>query len=164
MWSYGVTIWEIFSFGQTPYYGLTNEEILEKILLGYRLPPPKGIPKALYSMALQCWIAARPTFTTLRQFLEDWSASGDKDLVLEEPQLADPTEAFENEKTQPASNYALLKTFRHDDSGRAAPLLFKGLSSSKKKKSRGSASSSISGDNIVDSPKSREASEFLPGK
>ena len=142
MWSYGVTIWEIFSFGQTPYYGLTNEEILEKILLGYRLPPPKGIPKALYS----------------------WSASGDKDLVLEEPQLADPTEAFENEKTQPASNYALLKTFRHDDSGRAAPLLFKGLGSSKKKKSRGCASSSISGDNIVDSPKSREASEFFPGK
>ena len=84
-------------------------------------------------------------------------------MVLEDPPAADPTEAFENEQAQPATNYSLLKTFRHDDSGRAAPLFLKGVNSSRKK-SRGSASSSHSGDQLADVPKSREASDFLSGE
>ena len=40
VWSYGVVIWEILSFGERPYCGWTNQDVIAAVDTGYRLPPP----------------------------------------------------------------------------------------------------------------------------
>lgn len=40
VWSFGVLLWEIASFGRLPYGHLDNQEILDEISEGFRLPAP----------------------------------------------------------------------------------------------------------------------------
>ena len=46
-WSYGVTCWEVFSLGRSPYPGIENHEILEHISGGGRLKKPTLCPDKL---------------------------------------------------------------------------------------------------------------------
>ena len=43
VWSFGVLLWEIFSFGKTPYGHQGYDGVLESLQSGYRLPCPKDI-------------------------------------------------------------------------------------------------------------------------
>ena len=45
VWSFGVVIWELFSFGKEPYPGLTAEELITKLKNGYTLPCPEEMDK-----------------------------------------------------------------------------------------------------------------------
>ncbi|XP_046850077.1 ephrin type-B receptor 2-like isoform X2 [Xenia sp. Carnegie-2017] len=40
VWSYGILLWEIMSFGQRPYWEWDNFKVMEEVNGGYRLPPP----------------------------------------------------------------------------------------------------------------------------
>ena len=46
-WSYGVTCWEVFSLGRSPYPGIENHEILQHISSGGRLKKPSLCPDQL---------------------------------------------------------------------------------------------------------------------
>ena len=46
-WSYGVTCWEVFSLGRSPYPGIENHEILQHISSGGRLNKPTLCPEKL---------------------------------------------------------------------------------------------------------------------
>ena len=46
-WSYGVTCWEVFSLGRSPYPGIENHEILQHISSGGRLQKPSLCPDQL---------------------------------------------------------------------------------------------------------------------
>ncbi|KAK6059966.1 hypothetical protein COOONC_02381 [Cooperia oncophora] len=39
VWSFGVLVWEVCSFGERPYWDWTNQKVISEIMLGYRLPP-----------------------------------------------------------------------------------------------------------------------------
>ena len=52
-WSYGVTCWEVFSLGRSPYPGIENHEILEHISGGGRPKKPALCPEKLW-VSLQC--------------------------------------------------------------------------------------------------------------
>uniref|UniRef100_A0A8C1Z7I8 Activated CDC42 kinase 1 n=1 Tax=Cyprinus carpio TaxID=7962 RepID=A0A8C1Z7I8_CYPCA len=72
-WMFGVTLWEMFTYGQEPWLGLNGSQILHKIdKEGERLPKPEDCPQDIYNVMMQCWAQKpddRPTFVALREFL-----------------------------------------------------------------------------------------------
>ncbi|XP_057190042.1 tyrosine kinase, non-receptor, 2b isoform X4 [Triplophysa rosa] len=72
-WMFGVTLWEMFTYGQEPWLGLNGSQILHKIdKEGERLPKPEDCPQDIYNVMMQCWaqkLDDRPTFVALREFL-----------------------------------------------------------------------------------------------
>ena len=72
MWSFGVLMWEVMSFGQTPYGDTDNFTIMEELQKGYRLPAPDSCPSVIYTLMLSCWNKTpeqRPSFTDIQQSL-----------------------------------------------------------------------------------------------
>lgn len=74
MWSFGVTMWEIFSYGHTPYDHLPPTDVLAWLEKGERLECPQpciSIP-IVYEWMLKCWEyepATRPSFSESKEFL-----------------------------------------------------------------------------------------------
>ncbi|CAG9534266.1 unnamed protein product [Cercopithifilaria johnstoni] len=70
VWSYGVTLFEIFSFGQMPWAGFTGAQILAAIDYPnlQRLECPDACPSEFYDLMMQCWAhkpEERPSFTDI---------------------------------------------------------------------------------------------------
>ncbi|XP_071964567.1 BDNF/NT-3 growth factors receptor-like [Antedon mediterranea] len=55
VWSYGVVLWEIFEYGKQPWFGLSNVEVIEKILSNQQLECPKACPKEIFEIIKGCW-------------------------------------------------------------------------------------------------------------
>ncbi|XP_064161427.1 ephrin type-A receptor 8 [Anguilla rostrata] len=55
VWSYGVVMWEVMSYGERPYWNLTNRDVIKSVEEGYRLPAPMACPGALHTLMLDCW-------------------------------------------------------------------------------------------------------------
>ncbi|XP_032233800.2 uncharacterized protein LOC5509057 isoform X2 [Nematostella vectensis] len=55
VWSYGVLLFEIWSLGDKPYANLDNNEVVEAVSRGYRLPPPDHCPTMIYRLMVDCW-------------------------------------------------------------------------------------------------------------
>ncbi|KAL3102059.1 hypothetical protein niasHS_003468 [Heterodera schachtii] len=76
VWSFGVVMWEVMSFGERPYWDWTNHKVIHEVVQnGFRLPPPQDTPKRLYEMMLACWQAERhkrPTFADLLEQLNSF--------------------------------------------------------------------------------------------
>ena len=75
VWSFGIVLWEIITYGRFPYPGMTNTEVLEKIQTGYRMGYPPNCPKKLHNIMMDCWREdpdSRPTFKSLKVQLEDF--------------------------------------------------------------------------------------------
>merc|ERR1719319_1280359 len=74
-WMFGVTLWEMFTFGEEPWIGLNGSQILKKIDRdGERLHQPPACPPDIYQLMLQCWARMptdRPTFEALKDFLAE---------------------------------------------------------------------------------------------
>ena len=77
VWSFGVVLWEIFSFGLQPYYGYTNQEVIEMIRARQILPRPEDCPPPMYSLMMECWNEVpshRPAFRDIHTRLRSWKA------------------------------------------------------------------------------------------
>ncbi|XP_065183463.1 tyrosine-protein kinase JAK2-like [Sycon ciliatum] len=72
VWSFGVTCWELFSYGQKPYKGKGGQEVLGLLEEGHRLDQPEECPAKVYAVMQTCWQYRpddRPTFAQLAQQL-----------------------------------------------------------------------------------------------
>ncbi|XP_056612221.1 tyrosine-protein kinase receptor UFO isoform X1 [Triplophysa dalaica] len=86
VWSFGVTMWEIATRGQTPYPGVENSEIYDYLRQGNRLKQPPDCLDSIYSLMFSCWLLSpkdRPSFEILHCELEK---------VLEDLPSQDPDE------------------------------------------------------------------------
>ncbi|XP_067947881.1 activated Cdc42 kinase-like isoform X6 [Watersipora subatra] len=70
VWAFGVTLWEMFTYGKKPWDGLTSMEILKSIdkPKNERLPRPDFCPTEHYELMQRCWShdpEDRPKFRSL---------------------------------------------------------------------------------------------------
>eukprot|EP00040_Diaphanoeca_grandis_P033333 m.204005 g.204005 ORF g.204005 m.204005 type:complete len:646 (-) comp32873_c0_seq1:16-1953(-) len=68
VWSFGIIMYECYTAGLSPYFGLRNNEVIGLLVDKKVLPPPRGCPPEVYALMLQCWIhdpKNRITFTQL---------------------------------------------------------------------------------------------------
>ena len=85
VWSFGVVMWEIFSFGMQPYWGSANDTVVDMIRKGTLLEQPEACPDKLYSLIKDgCWRMYendRMTFAALDRTLHDFRLS-DSDISM----------------------------------------------------------------------------------
>ncbi|KAM9703868.1 tyrosine-protein kinase Blk [Menidia menidia] len=75
VWSFGILLTEIVTFGRIPYPGMTNPEVIRCLDRSYRMPKPEGCPEELYDIMMMCWKEKpdnRPTFEHLQNTLNDF--------------------------------------------------------------------------------------------
>uniref|UniRef100_A0A1I8B3W2 non-specific protein-tyrosine kinase n=1 Tax=Meloidogyne hapla TaxID=6305 RepID=A0A1I8B3W2_MELHA len=69
VWAYGVFLWEMFSYGETPWDGMNGSQILYAIdTQRLKLEKPKACPSGIYNLMLKCWewsAEKRPTFENI---------------------------------------------------------------------------------------------------
>uniref|UniRef100_A0A7N6APX9 Tyrosine-protein kinase n=1 Tax=Anabas testudineus TaxID=64144 RepID=A0A7N6APX9_ANATE len=69
VWSFGILLTEIVTYGRIPYPGMSNPEVIQNLERGYRMPKPENCPDGLYNVMSMCWRESaddRPTFEYLR--------------------------------------------------------------------------------------------------
>jgi len=87
VWSFGILLWEIWSYADMPYKGWNNKKVTEEVSNGYRLHKPPTCPDEVYKIMIECWnknVKRRITFPKINQALvETWkdisSGGGDQD-------------------------------------------------------------------------------------
>ncbi|CDQ95851.1 unnamed protein product [Oncorhynchus mykiss] len=82
VWSYGILLWEIYSFGRVPYPRIPLKEVVPRVEKGYKMDAPDGCPVVVYDVMKQCWtldVGLRPSFRMLRDKLSHIRA---KELYL----------------------------------------------------------------------------------
>ncbi|XP_028981961.1 uncharacterized protein LOC107038367 [Diachasma alloeum] len=75
VWSFGVVLWEIYSYGLQPYYGYNNQEVIDMIRSRQLLPCPEDCPTMVYSLMIECWHEVanrRPQFPEIHHRLHNW--------------------------------------------------------------------------------------------
>ncbi|XP_010008738.1 PREDICTED: tyrosine-protein kinase HCK-like, partial [Nestor notabilis] len=74
IWSFGILLTEIITYGRMPYPGMTSVEVIRALERGYRMPRTENCPQELYDIMMRCWRSKpedRPTFEYVRSVLED---------------------------------------------------------------------------------------------
>ncbi|XP_018331316.1 uncharacterized protein LOC108741146 [Agrilus planipennis] len=72
VWSYGILLYEIITFGSFPFQGLSNNQVLEHVKAGNTLTIPQGIKPQLEGLLKSCWNQdnkLRPTSSEIVEFL-----------------------------------------------------------------------------------------------
>ncbi|MFH4974966.1 hypothetical protein AB6A40_001675 [Gnathostoma spinigerum] len=85
VWSFGITLWEIFSYGKQPYDGYANPEVIELINMRNLLECPQSCPTNIYSLMVECWHdhpERRPAFSEIHARLQTWSYASCAQSVL----------------------------------------------------------------------------------
>ncbi|CAO1419928.1 unnamed protein product [Diamesa tonsa] len=69
IWSFGILLWEIYSFGRVPYPRIPLAEVTKHVEMGYKMESPDGCPTEVYDMMRATWDLnplKRPTFQDLK--------------------------------------------------------------------------------------------------
>ncbi|KAM3721097.1 Receptor tyrosine-protein kinase [Dirofilaria immitis] len=70
VWAFGVTCWEVLTFGQTPFQSVPPDRIRQHLATGNRLEQPNNCAQEVYQTFLQCWLRnpeSRPSFVILKE-------------------------------------------------------------------------------------------------
>ena len=86
VWSFGVLLWEIFSFALQPYYGMTHEEVVKFVKEGHTLSKPDNMPREMQQLMGQCWASKpsdRPNFSHIHKAISRFKDATVKRLKKE---------------------------------------------------------------------------------
>nr|ANP44416.1 epidermal growth factor receptor Smed-egfr-4 [Schmidtea mediterranea] len=86
VWAYGVTLWEIFTFGKVPYEDQATHDIFDFVLKGGRLSQPDICSLDVYIIMVNCWLESpnlRPDFQNLMQTFTDYCKNPGRYLSIQ---------------------------------------------------------------------------------
>ena len=82
VWSMGVLIWEVFSYGSLPYDYINDAEVVAATVInkGSQLKQPRDCPKEVWNIVKECWISepmSRINFEAIesRMLKDIWNVS-----------------------------------------------------------------------------------------
>lgn len=87
VWSFGVVLWEIFSFGIQPYFSMTNEEVVHHVRGGNVMNCPDNCPGEIYDLMMDCWVmepVERPRAGEIHAGLQRWTPNLSATIESEE--------------------------------------------------------------------------------
>ncbi|XP_036606976.1 tyrosine-protein kinase ABL1 isoform X2 [Trichosurus vulpecula] len=73
VWAFGVLLWEIATYGMSPYPGIDLSQVYELLEKNYRMERPEGCPEKVYELMRACWQwspSDRPSFAEIHQAFE----------------------------------------------------------------------------------------------
>jgi epidermal growth factor receptor len=108
VWAFGVTIWEVLTYGTIPYTETNPRDVYDLITTGVRLHKPDNCTLELYGLLLLCWTfqpELRPTFSDLKISLTEMASDPSRYLVTNENNLK---RLLELEKKVKNSLYEIL--------------------------------------------------------
>ncbi|XP_048416453.2 receptor tyrosine-protein kinase erbB-2 isoform X2 [Stegostoma tigrinum] len=96
VWSYGVTVWELMTFGAKPYDGIPAREIPDLLEKGERLPQPPICTIDVYMIMVKCWMIDSECRPKFRELVTEFTKmardppryvviQGDEQMVLQSP-------------------------------------------------------------------------------
>ncbi|GIZ00695.1 tyrosine-protein kinase Abl [Caerostris extrusa] len=74
VWAFGILLWEIATYGMSPYPGVELTDVYHMLESGYRMECPPGCPARIYDLMKECWLwepNERPTFKDIHDILEN---------------------------------------------------------------------------------------------
>lgn len=86
VWAFGVTIWELLTFGARPYENIPAKDVPEKIESGEKLKQPENCSLDVYCTLLSCWqieADSRPTFKELVEIFKGYARDPGRYLVIQ---------------------------------------------------------------------------------
>ncbi|XP_056452019.1 epidermal growth factor receptor [Gadus chalcogrammus] len=86
VWSYGVTVWELMTFGTKPYDGIPASDIAGVLEKGERLPQPPICTIDVYMIMVKCWMIdadSRPRFRELMSEFSKMARDPSRYLVIQ---------------------------------------------------------------------------------
>lgn len=91
VWSYGVTLWEIFTFGKRPYENVDTVDIKDHVMKGGRLTQPDICTLDVYMVMVKCWMEdceSRPTFVELMRMFNNFCKTPGRYLYIQGDEYA----------------------------------------------------------------------------
>lgn len=73
VWAFGILLWEIATYGMSPYPGVELTDVYHMLESGYRMECPTGCPPKIYELMRRSWTwdaNERPNFSEIREILE----------------------------------------------------------------------------------------------
>jgi len=87
VWAFGILMWEIATYGMSPYPGRDLSHVYTFLEQGNRLDRPEGCPEPAYQLMLRCWSwepSSRPSFASIHSQLNTmFSSSNVEDEVAD---------------------------------------------------------------------------------
>ncbi|XP_027884685.1 tyrosine-protein kinase ZAP-70 [Xiphophorus couchianus] len=78
VWSFGVTMWEAFTYGGKPYKKMKGQEVTAFINNGGRMERPPACPERMYTLMRECWTQShedRPDFKKVEESMRTYHYS-----------------------------------------------------------------------------------------
>lgn len=78
VWSFGILLWEIYTYGRVPYPRIPLADVIRRIKDGYRMDKPEDCPDDVYDIMLTVWDInpdKRPSFKSLSKKLDQMRGS-----------------------------------------------------------------------------------------
>lgn len=117
VWSYGILLWEIMTFGGQPYPAIMSaEELYSYLMSGQRMEKPAKCSMNIYILMRQCWhfdASARPPFTEIVEYMDKLLQAKEDYLDVDVANLETPPSTSDEEEEEDDADVSDMEQSRY---------------------------------------------------